>query len=159
MNSIYIVDASVLISLSQNYPKEVFSSLWGNIESLINNKKMLSPKQVYKEIEQGGDDDLTNWCKKYSKMFLENNGIVIKFTKEIISKHSGLINAYATREIADPFIIALARSLTSNLTKSTPVVVTDENEVKVDRIPFVCRDYGITSMKLIGMFQAEKWNF
>lgn len=159
MNSIYVIDASALILLSQHYPKEVFSSLWGSVEDLIKAKNILAPNQVFREIEQGGDDDLTKWCKANSRMFLNNTSDVIKFAQEIIQKHPKLINPYATRETADPFLIALARSLKSNVTDSKPIIVTDENETKVDRIPHVSRTYKIDSLKLTGMFQSEKWTF
>jgi len=159
MNRIYVVDASAWILLSQHYPKEVFSSLWGSIEDLIKAKNILAPRQVYREIEQGGDDDLTKWCKTNSRMFLNNNSDVIRFAQEIIQNHPSLINPYATRETADPFLIALARSLKSNITNSQPIIITDENEVKIDRIPHISRTYGLESLKLTGMFQNEKWNF
>ncbi len=159
MNSIYVVDASVLILLSQHYPKEVFSSLWENIEDLIKAKNILAPHQVFREIEQGGDDDLTTWCMVNNRMFLNNTLDVIKITQEIIRNHPTLINPYATRETADPFLIALARSLKSNVSGSKPIIVTDENNIKIDRIPQISRTYGLESLKLTGMFQREKWTF
>jgi len=159
MSSIYVVDASAWIDLSQNYPKNVFSSLWGNIEQLIKTRRILSTKQVLKEIEQGADDELTKWCKKYGKMFLDNNSEVIRFAVEITRNHPGLVNPYATREVADPFVIALARSLKSNLSDSLPIIVTDENTARVTGIPFVSRSYNLDTLRLIGMFQAETWNF
>ncbi len=68
MNSIYIVDSSAWINLSQNYPKDVFSGLWASIENLIKNQRIISPKEVYKEIERR-DDELAIWSKKHRKMF------------------------------------------------------------------------------------------
>ena len=159
MSSIYIVDTSTWIDLSQNYPNDVFSGLWTNIANLIKQQRILSPKLVLKEIEQGADDELTKWCKTKDRMFLDSNSIVIGYAAEIIQSFPSLINPYATREEADPFIIALARSLQSNLTDSTPVIITEENAMKPDRIPYVARQYGLTSLKLIEMFKAEKWKF
>jgi len=159
MNSIYVIDASALILLSQHYPKEVFSSLWGSIEDLIKAKNVLAPHQVFKEIEQGGDEILTKWCKANTRMFLNNTPDVIKLMQEIIQKHPTLVNPYATRETADPFLIALARSLKSNVSNSKPIIVTDENNAKIDRIPQVSKTYGLESVKLTGMFQSERWTF
>ena len=119
----------------------------------------MAPKQVFKEIEQGGDDDLTKWCKENNKMFLNNSSDVIKFAEEIMHEHPKLINPHARRETADPFLIALARSLKSNILGSKPIIVTDENDIKTDRIPHVSRTFGIESLKLTGMFQSEKWTF
>lgn len=159
MSSIYILDTSTWIDLFQRYPKDVFSGLWTNIENLIKKQRILSPKQVLKELEQGADDELTKWCKTKNRMFLDSNSIVIGYAIEVIHNYPNLVNPYATREEADPFIIALARSLESNLTSSTPVIVTEENATKADRIPYVAQKYGLSSLKLIGMFQAEKWKF
>ena len=159
MSPIYITDTSAWINLSQNYPRNVFSSLWNNMERLIKKNLVLSPKQVFKEIEQGADDELTNWCKKHRKMFLDSTAEIIRYASEIIIQHPGLVNPYATREVADPFIIALARSLKSNLSDSIPIIVTDENTIRVTGIPFVSRDYNLETLGLTEMFQAEKWKF
>ncbi len=90
---------------------------------------------------------------------MNNTSNVIQFAQEIIQKHPKLINPYSTRETADPFIIALARSLKSNVTNSKPILVTDENDTRVDGIPYVSRTYDIESVKLTGMFKSEKWTF
>lgn len=42
MNVIYIIDTSELINLSSDYPKEIFSKLWENIERLIDEERMLA---------------------------------------------------------------------------------------------------------------------
>ena len=73
MNSTYIVDTSVLILLAQHYPKDIFASLWTSIEKLIEDGSILAPREVLKEIEQGGDDELIKWCKKYRRMFYMDN--------------------------------------------------------------------------------------
>ena len=63
------------------------------------------------------------------------------------------------KEVADPFIIAMAKAREGNITNSKPIIVTDENQNKKNRIPFVAKAYGIDSVKLTGMFKSEKWIF
>lgn len=48
MNSIYVIDTSALIVLSQYYPKDVFSTLWDSVEDLINKENIVNPLQVLK---------------------------------------------------------------------------------------------------------------
>ena len=102
---------------------------------------------------------MIKWCKENKRMFLDNSSDVIKFAQEIVHKYPKLISPHATRETADPFLIALARSLRSNILGSKPIIVTDENDIKTDRIPHVSRTFGIESLKLTGMFQSERWTF
>jgi len=47
----YVIDTSSLIDLNYRYPVDVFPGIWKNLEKLIANELLLSPKEVLKEIK------------------------------------------------------------------------------------------------------------
>ena len=116
MGAIYFVDTNEWINLSKLYPKDVFSSLWDNIENLIAEERILAPKEVRDEIERG-HDELVEWCKTHQKMFRSR---LIKQVKKIIDEHPTLVDPNAPHESADPYIIV-------HITGLSPIIVTDEN--------------------------------
>ena len=65
MDAIYFVDTNEWINLSRLYPKDVFSSLWNNVENLISEERILSPKEVQDEIKRGHDEPV-QWCETHS---------------------------------------------------------------------------------------------
>ena len=60
--------------------------------------------------------------------------------------------------VADPFLIALARSSISNITNSLPVIVTQERN-GLFKIPNVANHYGIRGINLLELFGEERWTF
>lgn len=157
MDTIYFVDTSEWINLSRLYPKNVFSSLWDNVERLITKERILSPKEVRDEIERG-HDELAEWCKTHRKMFRSTNRLTEQ-VKKIIDEHPALVDPNAPYESADPYIIALAASRKHDIAGLSPIIVTDENVNKESGIPYVARANGVQTCKLVEMFQKEGWRF
>lgn len=157
MGAIYFVDTSEWINLSRLYPKDVFSSLWDNVENLISEERILSPKEVRDEIKQG-HDELAEWCKTHQKMFRSTDTLTEQ-VKKVIDEHPALVNPHAPYESADPYIIALAVSYKHDMMGLSPIIVTDENVNKKSRIPYVARANGVQTCKLVEMFQKEGWKF
>ena len=155
MDTIYFVDTSAWINLSRHYPEDIFPNLWGNIEELISEKRILAPKEVLDEIEHG-HDELKEWCKKHRKMFQDADTSQVK---KIIKDHPTLVDAYARHESADPYVIALAVSCMNDISGWVPIIVTDENVNRKSGIPYVARNKGVQSCKLTEMFQKEGWQF
>lgn len=154
---LYIVDTSEWINLFRLYPKTIFFGLWENIEDLISNKRIISPKIVLDEIKKGYDD-LEEWCKKHPKMFY-NPPRIREQAMNIVNKHPTLIKRNIPYEIADPYVIALAVFYKRSVEDYTPIIVTGENVDKESRIPYVARDYDIRACKLLEMFKMEGWKF
>jgi len=64
---------------------------------------------------------------------------------------------------ADPWIIALAKreneKMQQTLFPNIYVVVTEESKTKHQRIPSVCRSYGINCINILELFEKEGWKF
>lgn len=156
MDTIYIIDTSEWINLRLRYPKENFPDLWNKIESLISERKIISPMEVRNEIERGCDE-LIPWVREHRDMFHHTLDMIPQI-QQILNKHPTLIDPNDDHEDADPHVIALARLYLGRL-NLTPIIVTDENIHKESRIPFVARSYGVQSYKLLEMIQQEGWIF
>ena len=59
---IYSMDTSGWTSLKRGYPASNFPSLWRNVDYLAQNSRLISPHEVYVELEKQ-DDELSEALK------------------------------------------------------------------------------------------------
>lgn len=173
--NIYCIDTSSLIELKGKYPETIFPTLWRKIEELIQEKRLIAPIEVKKEIEKG-DDKLKNWVrsKKRNKMFIKPDSFQVEKVKEILSRFAFLSKPEKPDELsADPWLIALAAKKNEEedaknllfqregnyIYKKNYIVVTEESKRKLERIPAVCNEFGIECINLLEMLEKEKWEF
>lgn len=158
----YIIDTSSLIELNKHNPMDVYPGVWQKMEQLIKDGRLLAPKEVFHEISNI-DDQLNSWTKYQNELFVEPTPMQIKIVKDILEKFPALIDINRKYD-SDPWVIALTVELINNpqmkLITIKHIVVTEEklrgNRIK---IPFVCQEYKIESLDIIGMFREEGWKF
>ncbi len=154
-NYAYCIDTNALVDLWRRlYPKDVFPSLWKNIEELIRSGALITPREVLNELEQI-DDDLLKWLKTQRSMIVGLQSEHQDRVKEILRIYPTLIEPNKTIPDADPFVIALA------MTESA-IVVTNERLAGPGgrpKIPNVCLKYQIKCLNLLEFFRVQKWNF
>lgn len=159
---VYCIDASSLMELTRQYPRGRFPSVWQKVEGLVGAGRLIAPKEVLKEIKQG-DDSLVVWAKKMSKMFRPLDSDQAKKVSEILAECPTLIDPMSEMPQADPFLIALAKAgneaQTKALFKTKHVVVTQEGQNKPNKIPQVCARAEIECIRLLDLFEREKWEF
>ena len=160
MADVYVIDSSALIDLKELYPQNVFPQIWTNLTELIKAGRLISPEEVFKEIEKK-DDDLCAWCKIYKgMMFVPNSNEILNYVSEVMTAFPDLVNHDTINPVADPFVIALARVINDgSVDSSTPIVVAHESRRSPVKIPAICTSYGINNMRLLEMFSAEGWQF
>jgi hypothetical protein len=159
---IYCIDASSLMDLSRQYPRARFPSVWQEIDALVEEGRLIAPKEVLKEIMKG-DDSLVDWVKKKSKMFKPLDSEQAKAVSAILAACPTLIDFLSEMPQADPFLIALAKvgneSQTKTLFEIKHVVVTQEGKNKFNKIPQVCARVGVECIRLLDLFEREGWEF
>lgn len=156
----YIIDTSSLVKLNKDNPLDVFPTIWGKLKDLIDNDRLVAPKEVFNEINQN-DDQLSEWVKTQKKMFKEPTPRQIELVQEILNKYPSLIKVDRKYD-ADPWVIALAIELTiQKRIISIKRIVVSEEKLRGERvrIPLVCDEYKIENMDLITMFRTEGWKF
>lgn len=159
MPTVYVADSSALIDLNVLYPQTVFQKVWSNLETLVQANRLISPNEVFKEIEKK-DDELFSWCKNNRRMFVSYNNEHLRYVGEIMTSYPELVYNDALNPVADPFVIAIAIVLKDqSLDSSIPIVVAHESRRSPVKIPAICTHYQIDNMRLLEMFSAEGWKF
>lgn len=154
----YVFDTGVFIALFRYYDKEVFPTLWENLDELLRSKKIVSVREAKREIEKI-EDALNDWTKRHSSLFHAPTEHQLQFIGEKFSSDSdfrGLVkreNIIKGGPVADPFIIALANEI------SGCVVTQEWKKPNAPRIPNVCEKYNIECVNLVGFMRKEKWQF
>ncbi len=155
---IYVFDSSPLIDLFRHYYQERFPSLWKNFDALILGQRIISVREVRKELE-GRDDDLAGWVKDHCDSFLTPTTDELNFVTEIFTvphfqalvKKKKLLQG---KPVADPFVIAKAK-----LHEDACVVTQEAKRPHAARIPNVCEHFSIPCLNLETFMENEKWSF
>ncbi len=155
MPAVFCIDSCALIEAWHRYPITHFDDLWAGLESLIEQQRLIAPDEVSAELKVG-DDDLFEWAKRQAGLFVPVDDAQQRTMSELASRFPSFVNQPARRNLADPWVIALARCRKA-------AVVTEESGRRtgpgVPRIPEVCRHYGLQFTRFIGIIKMEGWNF
>jgi len=101
------------------------------------------------------EDEVHQWAKGQSGLFVPLATDVQAAAREILSGHPRLVGIGNGRSGADPFVIALARARSG-------IVVSEETlsgNLTKPRIPDVCNTMGVPCLSLIGFVQQQGWKF
>ena len=150
----YCIDTCSLIELRRRYPRSVFPTLWGNIESLIHQGRLIAPREVLHELEEQ-DDELLDWTKRHRIMFKDLDQRQLQLVRDILRNFPSLVDPNKMTPDADPFVIALAIS-------ERCTVITEERQANPwerPKIPNVCENHNVRCIRLIELFEREGWRF
>ena len=146
---IYCIDASALINLTRypGYPKEIFPAIWDKLENMVKRGELISPEEVYKEIEAGGDS-ISQWCKQNKKMFKDIDDCQTQELNEIEKNYDP--NYWKTQmnkdtPWADPWLIALSIC-------EDAIIVTDERN-SPNHIPYIAKFFRKRCLNLLDFFK------
>lgn len=110
IRNIYVIDTSSLLGIKpEKYPFDIFTGMWKDLEKLVKDGRIISPKLVLEELEKR-DDSMYKWAKENEKIFKEITPEQSKLVGQILKydNFSALIDPDAKEGQADPFIIAMA---------------------------------------------------
>ena len=147
----YCIDTSALITMwRQHYRPRNFPSVWRAIEQHIDQGELIAPREVFAELEQGNDDLFTFIKRKHDRFFKDLDTEQVGLVFEIKAKFPKLSDDNKIVPDADPFVVALAR-------QKGWKVVTTESEKSPDKIPAVCRHYGIQHLTPADFIAEKQW--
>jgi hypothetical protein len=151
----YCIDTSALIDLWRRaYPRDIFASLWKNIESLISQGRLIAPREVYRELAKQ-DDHLFKWAKAHKQMFKNLDSEQANLVAEIEDKFQDFVDENKDTPEGDPFVVALGMSKDFAVVSSE----TPANPGARPKIPDVCKAYNIKHFALLAFFRKENWTF
>lgn len=148
----YVLDSSALFDFKRNYPPDVFKSVWANFESLINQRAIISVREVYNEIKRGSDW-LIDWADERKDIFLIPETDEINYVGELQAKYPNLVDYFSTKPAADPFVIACAKM------NELIIIQHEKLDNKKQKIPFVAKAENVQCVTLTELFKLEGWTF
>ena len=156
---VYVFDTNSFIVLSHYY-KDQFPSLWKKINKQVKANKIISVKEVFNEIESyESETDLKKWVKENKQIFQKMSKEESHIVADIFTKHPKFQNMVSQKArlkgkpVADPFIVAKAIHIQGT-------VVSEETFHKNGiKIPNLCKEKGITCLKLRGFMEKHNWKF
>jgi hypothetical protein len=159
--NIYIIDTSSLIEL-QRLPRDIFVTLWDDIENLIQKEILISTEEVLEELKKK-DDYISQWAKNNKKMFKKLTQEQIIEVKNILNIFPKLIDINRETPQADPFIIALAlyEEPQKPIISTNRIIITNEkiSRGQISKIPNVCVHFNIKCIDLFDFFREMKWKY
>ncbi len=166
MTIIYCIDTSAWIGIKQVYPEKSFPSVWNKLDTLVRSNRVISPQEVYNELEKK-DDEVFRWVKQRKQMFISlNDEEQIALVFDIEAKFPKLADSQKETPDADPFVIALAVLEKRNLALMGDecIVVSEEKPSGggiggKPKIPDVCYYYKVKPFSSLDLIQNEGWTF
>jgi len=151
--AVYCIDSSSLIACRRVYPIDVFPGLWQNLSDLIADGRLISPEEVWHEIDQG-TDELTDWARTHQGLFVPPDQTQIAFVAQIAQDYSLATQPTIAELRADPWVVALAQARYCT-------VVSEEGGISqpIPKIPQMCARYSLPHTKIVQLMKAEGWTF
>jgi hypothetical protein len=168
---LYVVDTSFLIEVHKRYPEKTLPGIWNDLEALIREGRIVAPEYVKSEINRQ-DDDLKDWVNDHYEMFENISPELLATTGIVVNRFTRTAHAMSLKpDHADPFVIGLAMKLgtQARFEPRTIVVVAEEKsklaenadlrDAEIEKIPDVCRKFGIPCLSHLEMFKREGFRF
>ncbi|MCA9802740.1 MAG: DUF4411 family protein [Cyanobacteria bacterium HKST-UBA02] len=154
----YVFDTSALSALFRNYYKQRFPTLWKKFDKLVDDKQIVSTREVFREIDNSSLETLRVWAIANRSLFAVPTAAEAVFVAKIYSvshfqKNIEQQKLYKGGKNADPFVIARAATESRNV---VTMEILKPNGVK---IPNICQHFGIVCLTLEGFMEEQGWTF
>jgi uncharacterized protein DUF4411 len=151
---VFCVDTNVWIALwRENYPIDVFPTLWTKLDEVIAVGEVVAPVDVCDELERQ-DDDLLRWVRQRPTLFRVADTATQNAVIVIMNQFPNWVDVNSTRNQADPWVVAMGVVIPST-------VVTNERSSNGPRpkIPNVCEHFGVECIDLLAFIRRQGWTF
>lgn len=154
----YSIDTSMLIhAWYVAYVPARLPSFWKCLDDLIHRGLIRAPFEVKGELRRQQEEtesakqDLYRWFSQRDEFFVKATEETLAYASEITRRFSKLVRKTTPREVADPYVIALARA------ESCTVVSQEKRKPRTVNIPLVCEYYGIRHIDLFDFVKEQDW--
>lgn len=157
--TLYILDTNTLSQLFRFYYRDNFPSLWIKFEQLVFDSRVLSTREVLRELGDGKKAELAYaWAVDHENLFPDPGMGEVRFVSRIFAVRHFQQNLQSKKgkprkQVADPFVIAQAK-------QTGGTVVTEEAKPPNGaRIPNICEHFEIPCIDLQQLMDREGWVF
>jgi hypothetical protein len=154
----YAFDNSPLSVLLKNYYRRRFPSLWERFDDLVGNGRIVSTREVFREIQDGAFESLRDWAAQNVELFTTPSAEEGSFVARIYAVPHFQQNIERQKLLrggrnADPFIIAKAA------VAECSVVTMEQFRPNGVKIPNICHHFAIPCITLEQFMETEGWEF
>ena len=153
----YVFDTNSFRVLGNYYPDQ-FPTFWRQFNQAVTDGKIISVKEVHRELESQVQPPLSDWIEDHKVIFIPPRATEMQFITSIFSiRHFQTLVSVQSRltgiPCADPFVIAKAEFIDG-------CVITEETlKPNAAKIPNVCEHFKIDCTNLQGFMEREGWTF
>ncbi len=148
----YSIDTSALLeAFVRRYPPDIWPALWDEkLDELIDTGRLVAAYEVLEDLSKR-DDDIHEWAKIRTKMFIDLDQYEPQLIK-VMSDYPRLVDTKTGKSGSDPMVIALASA--QRLT-----VVSEEGmgSANSPKIPYVCNQIGIRHVNFLAFIREQQW--
>lgn len=154
----YVFDTSPLSTLFKNYYRRRFPTLWSQFDALVANGRIVSTREVLREINDGPVESLRDWCIGQHALFPAPTGQEGTMVAQIYAVPHFQQNIEQQKLLkggrnADPFVIAKA------MVDHGTVVTMEILKPNATKIPNICKHFDVPCVGLEEFMEAEGWEF
>lgn len=150
----YLIDSSSILAQKSKdtHPRQVYISLWKNIEKCIEDKIIVTCSEIEEEVKN--DDVVGKWLRSKKCVILPIDNEVQRNVRRIVTEHPKMISFSGPKgsSSGDAFLIATAM-------KYKLTIITEENKDKQNKIPNICKSYEIPTKNITELCISEGWEF
>jgi hypothetical protein len=154
----YCFDNSPLSVLFKNYYRKSFPSLWQRFDSIVEEGRLFSTREVLREIENSSVETLREWAAQHQELFptpISGEGAFVSqiYGVSHFQQNIELQKILKGGRNADAFVIA--RAAVSGAT----VVTMESLKPHGARIPNICDHFRVPWLTLEEFMEREEWRF
>jgi hypothetical protein len=150
----YLIDSSSIMAQkpSDALPRQVHKSLWEMIEKSIQEQTIATCSEIEEEVKN--DSIVGDWLGSKQCVILPIDDEIQRNVRRIVTEHPKMISFSGGKgsSSGDAFLIATAM-------KYNIAIITEEKKDKQNKIPIICKDYGIQTLNITELCVTEGWAF
>lgn len=128
---LWVADSSSLIAVREQVSRANERQTWALLTTLVNKDRLFWPPEVTHELERGDESDpARQWVMRHRAR--GERAAKLEIVKSVLAVAPTLVDADATQEQADPYVLALA--LETRDLFQRPRIVTDDRRDKPGKL-------------------------
>ncbi|QIO55166.1 DUF4411 family protein (plasmid) [Rhizobium leguminosarum bv. trifolii] len=154
----YVFDTSPVSTLFKNYYRSRFPSLWSLFDEMVADGRIVSTREVGREIADGPVEAARSWATDNQHIFtvpVADEGAFVGKIFSVSHFHQNIEQQKLLKggKLADPFVIAKAAVM------GFTVVTVEAYKENSAKLPNICEHFGVPCLDLERFMEEEGWTF